>query len=143
MIEAGAALPRFGEGVRHAARILAAAMAFATAGFVFWMADITVGTSLFLLLATAWCVSPYALVAIALRRPWASTEAVLVAFATTIAISGYALYIYIVAFFVKPDPQSGLVFLFIPLWQWIGVLLGLGAAWLVERRDPARGDRPQ
>jgi len=73
-------------------------------------------------------------IALALRKPWASTEAMLVAFGTTIAVAGFALYIYTVAFFVKPDPQSGLVFLFIPLWQWIGALVGLGVAWLIERR---------
>jgi hypothetical protein len=139
MSETDVALPRIGEGVRLATMVLAAAMAIATAGLVLWLADVTVGTSLFLLLALGWCVSPYALVALALRRPWASTDAMLVAFATTLAIAGYALYIYLVAFFVKPDPQSGLVFLFIPLWQWIGAIVGLGVAWLVERR--AKGPR--
>ncbi len=134
MSEAGIALPRVAEGVRLATRILALAMAIATAGLVLGMADVTVGTSLFLLLALCWCLSPYALVALALRRPWASTEAILVAFATTVAISGLALYIYVVAFFVKPDPQGGLVLLFIPLWQWAGAMAGLGAAWLMERR---------
>jgi len=68
-----------------------------------------------------------------------SAEAVLVAFATTIAVSGFALYIYTVAFFVKPDAQSGLVFLFIPLWQWIAALVGLGVSWLLERRKPVPG----
>ena len=127
-------LPKVAEGVRLAARVLAIAMAIATAGFVIRMADITVGTSLFLLLVLGWCVSPYAAIALALHRPWKSAEAVLVALATTIAIAGLAAYVYIVAFFVKPDPQGGLVLLFIPLWQWVGVVVGLGVAWLMERR---------
>ena len=126
--------PKVAEGVRLAARVLAIAMAIATAGFVIRMADITVGTSLFLLLVLGWCVSPYAAIVMALHRPWKSTEAVLVAFATTIAIAGLAAYVYIVAFFVKPDPQGGLVLLFIPLWQWVGAVVGLGVAWLMERR---------
>lgn len=125
---------RAAAGFRLASRIVAASMAIATAGLVLRMADITVGTSLFLLLALAWCVSPYAAIVLALRKPWTGTEASLVAFATTLGVSGLALYVYSVAFFVKPDPQSGLVFLFIPLWQWVGVVVGLGVAWLVQRR---------
>jgi hypothetical protein len=128
------ALPNVAGGVRLAARILAIGMALATAGLVVSMADMTVGTSLFMVLVLGWCMSPYAAIALALHRPWKSTEAVLVAFATTIAIAGLAAYIYTVAFFVRPDPQGGLVLLFIPLWQWVGVVVGLGVAWLVERR---------
>ena len=129
-----AALPDVAAGIRQAARLLALAMGIATAGLVIRMADMTVGTSLFMLLVLGWCVSPYAAIALALHRPWSSTEAVLVALATTIAIAGLAAYTYIVAFFVKPDPQGGLVLLFIPLWQWVGVVVGLGVAWLMERR---------
>jgi hypothetical protein len=128
------ALPKVADGVRLASRLIATAMAIATAGLVIRMADVTVGTSLFLLLVLGWCVSPYAAIVMALHRPWKSTEAMLVAFATTIAIAGFAAYVYIVAFFVKPDPQGGLVLLFIPLWQWVGVVVGLGVAWLMERR---------
>ena len=140
MTDPAIVLPRVGEGVRLAARILALVMAIATAGLLLGMADVTVGTSLFLLLALAWCVSPYAAIALALRKPWSSTEAILVAFATTIAVSGLALYVYTVAFFVKPDPQGGLVLLFIPLWQWGVALVGLGVAWLMERRASGKGD---
>ena len=126
--------PRVGEGVRLATRILALMMTIATAGLMLKMADVTVGMTLFLLLALGWCVSPYVAIALALRKPWSSTDAMLVAFATTVAVAGLALYTYLVAFFVKPDPQGGLVFLFVPLWQWVGTLVGLGVAWLMERR---------
>jgi hypothetical protein len=126
--------PRAAEGFRLASRIIALMMSIATAGLLVKVADLSAGLSSFLVIMLVWCLSPYALLALALRRPWKSTEAVLVAFATTIAVSGFALYIYTVAFFVKPDAQSGLVFLFIPLWQWIGALVGLGVAWLIERR---------
>lgn len=143
MTGSDAALPKVAEGVRLAARILALVMAIATAGLVIRMADVTVGTSLFLLLVLGWCVSPYAAIALAMRRPWKSTEAVLVAFATTIGIAGLAAYVYLVTFFVKPDPQGGLVLLFIPLWQWVGVVVGLGVAWLVERRPSPPGGRAQ
>lgn len=126
--------PRAAEGFRLASRIIALLMSIATAGLLLKAADLSAGRVLFLVLVLAWAVSPYALLALALRRPWMSTEAVLVAFATTIAVSGLALYIYTVAFLVKPDAQGGLVFLFIPLWQWVGALIGLGVAWLIERR---------
>jgi hypothetical protein len=126
--------PRAAEGWRLASRIIALMMSIATAGLLVKVADLSAGLSPFLVIMLVWCLSPYALLALALRRPWMSTEAVLVAFATTIAASGFALYIYTVAFFVKPDAQGGLVFLFIPLWQWMGALVGLGVAWLVERR---------
>ena len=122
--------PRAAEGLRLASRIIALMVSIATAGLLMKVADL----SSFLVIMLVWCLSPYALLALALHRPWRSTEAALVAFATTIAVSGFGLYIYTVAFFVKPDAQSGLVFLFIPLWQWIGALAGLGVAWLIERR---------
>jgi hypothetical protein len=126
--------PRAAGGLRHASRIIALLMSFATAGLLLKAADLSAGLTLFLVILLAWCVSPYALIALALRGRWGSTEAVLVAFATTIAVCGFALYIYIITFFVKPDAQGGLVFLFVPLWQWIGALAGLGVAWVIERR---------
>ena len=107
--------PRAAEGFRLAARIIALMMSIATAALIVKVADLSTGLSNFLVLVVVWCLSPYALFALALRRPWKSTEAVLVAFATTIAASGFALYVYTVAFFVKPDAQGGLVFIFIPL----------------------------
>jgi hypothetical protein len=134
---------RAAEGFRLASRIIALMMSIATAGLLVKVADLSAGLSSFLVIVLVWCLSPYARLALALRRPWKSTEAVLVAFATTIAVSGFALYIYTVAFFVKPDAQSGLVFLFIPLWQWIGALAGLGVAWLIGRRKPMPGAKGQ
>jgi len=109
-------------------------MSIATAGLLVKVADLSAGLSSFLVIMLVWCLSPYALLALALHRPWRNTEAVLVAFATTIAVSGFGLYIYTVAFFVKTDPLSGLVFAFIPLWPWMGALVGLGVAWRMQAR---------
>lgn len=134
MNDPGPGPARAAGGLRLASRIIALLMAIATAWLLLKAADLSGGSALFLVFLLGWCVSPYALVALAPGRPWRSTEAALVAFATTVAASGFALYVYIVAFLVHPDAQGGLVFLFIPLWQWIGALLGLGVAWLVERR---------
>ena len=44
--------------------------------------------------------------------------------ATVAAAFGLAVYVQ-AFFFSKPDPQVGFVFIFVPLWQAAGVMLGV------------------
>ena len=88
-------------------------------------------------LFAAWCVAPYALLwwrtsARAIGRVQA---ALLLLVATVVAAFGLAVYVQ--AFlFSTPDAQAGLVFIFVPLWQAAGVMLGVGAsAWIGARLD--------
>ena len=89
-------------------------------------------------LFAAWCATPYALLwwrtgARAIGRVQA---ALLLLVATVVAAFGLAVYVQ-AFFFSKPDPQVGFVFIFVPLWQAAGVMLGVGAsAWIGARLDP-------
>lgn len=42
------------------------------------------------------------------------------------------LWVYIDTALIHPDPQGGLVFLFVPLWHWLLVLVLLGACGLIR-----------
>lgn len=88
-------------------------------------------------LFAAWCVLPYALLwwrtsARAVGR----IEAGLLLLTATVA-TAFGLAVYVQAFFFsKPDAQVGLLFIFMPLWQAAGVMLGVGAsAWIGARLD--------
>jgi hypothetical protein len=88
-------------------------------------------------LFAAWCVAPYALLwwrtgGRAIGRVEAG---LLLLVATVTAAFGLSVYVQAV-FFAKPGAQAGLLFVFIPLWQAAGVMLGVGAAaWIGERLD--------
>jgi hypothetical protein len=91
---------------------------------------------LFLPFAT-WSLAPYAAVAHVLRRRTsglASRGAVCLAAALLAGTTAYVLYS---AFVVHLDPQSGLVFLFLPLWQLLGVAPILWVAQWLARREAA------
>jgi len=78
-----------------------------------------------------WATSPYVLLALAgprLRRP-ARQWVVLLG---DVVLTGGAIWIYIVGFVIETDAQSALLFVFVPLYQWVGcgvvfALAGLAA----------------
>ena len=132
-VGAGGALAR----ARHV-RVVAASAALVTLGiltvaggpgaiegpgrFLFWGA------------ISAWSILPYVLLfrSVPLRPPHAVAEWLLVALTWGIAILG--IWALASAFFFHLDPQSALVALFLPLWQLIGVAVGLVATgWLAGR----------
>ncbi len=43
---------------------------------------------------------------------------------TAALISGFAIYCLVNAFFLNPDPQSGIVFIFLPLYQIAAAIIG-------------------
>jgi hypothetical protein len=57
------------------------------------------------------------------RHPCIEWGAALTILIGALAISGYGLLVLVHAFFVEPDAQSGLVFIFLPFWQLAGALL--------------------
>ena len=85
-----------------------------------------VGLALFV----AWALSPYAALAWLSSRPlnpW-------VLLAGAVLIGASALLFYYDGFVRRPDPQSGLLVLFLPLWQLIAcVVVGLIALRLSHR----------
>lgn len=65
----------------------------------------------------AWMIAPYVVVSRMSRRLWKSSGAgfVLVLAATAVVMSTAAVLWH--AYFVNPNPESGRVLLFVPIWQ--------------------------
>ena len=93
----------------------------------------------------AWALLPYLPLALMSRvRTGSLTFAILLA-AGSLGVVGFGLFVYVYAFLIELDAQSALVFIFVPLYQWAGVLvtaavavLGWLIAHLVARRAGAR-----
>jgi hypothetical protein len=50
-------------------------------------------------------------------------------------VVGFGGYVYYNGFVAHPDPQSGLLLVFVPVYQWIAVAITLGLAWWLARRE--------
>ena len=49
-------------------------------------------------------------------------------------VAAFGASVYFDGFVAHPDPQSGLLLVFVPVYQWVGVVITLiCAAWLVRR----------
>jgi hypothetical protein len=48
----------------------------------------------------------------------------------TVTVTGFAIQVYVGGFFTYPDAQSALLFIFLPLYQWLIILAG-GIIYLV------------
>lgn len=72
------------------------------------------------LLIGAWSLAPYGVCAAAGRRVSAGREG-LVWLAASALLTGMSAALLYDAFVARPDAQSGLVFVFLPLWQLVGL----------------------
>ncbi len=81
----------------------------------------------------AWALLPYAALYLAARRAKEGRWANFVALATVV-ITGLALAAFVFGFFVRPDPQSGLMFVVLPLYQLLVAVPLLIATFVVTRR---------
>lgn len=96
----------------------------------------------FLILVLLWACSPYAALFVLARRtssggPWPIVLPVCV-----LATMLFGLYFFWQGFFVQPDPQSGLLFVFLPFYQlaFVGVVFVVGTltrAWSGQARERA------
>ena len=118
------------------ARAIALGSAVATIGFMAWVADWSSNPSIlaFMIGLLAWCVSPYASIAVVARKPRASASSAIALLATALVVAGFAAVVYVDAFFIHLDAQGGLVFLFVPIVQWMGAAIGIVATHLLDRR---------
>ena len=69
----------------------------------------------------AWAGGPYVAVALVARRPSSSRASRLIALLTAIGLTAFGAYSLFTAFVTHLDAQSGIVFVFLPLYQLIGV----------------------
>jgi len=99
---------------------------------VWWLSAIVFG---------AWALAPYLFVAWETRRqPPVMGSRVLLALAAVV-MTAFGVAVLVSAFVLHPDPQSGLVILFVPIWQSLGLVpFVLGSRYFAfrsERRSDA------
>ena len=115
-------------------RVVAVASILASIGLMAWAAAWSRSGLGFILALTAWCVSPYALLALVSGRMRASRAGAITVLVTTILVAGAAAVAYVDAFFIHLDAQGALILIFMPVWQWVGTVIGLAVAALFEFR---------
>jgi hypothetical protein len=80
----------------------------------------------------AWAAVPFAGVAIVNRYLSKNLLTSLILFATAVTITGGGLYILVEAFITHLDPQSGIIFIFLPFLQCVVVAIGTGLVLLIR-----------
>ena len=115
--------------------------AILTLGFAIYAAQgAESGTLPFLILVILWACSPYAVLFVLARLSSASGPWPFLLPVCTLATMLFGLYFFWQGFFVQPDPQSGLLFIFLPFYQlaFVGVIFVVGAltkAWSGRARE--------
>lgn len=133
------ALGEFGMPLKAVTQVLAVLGAALTVGIALYAAQgAESSTLLFLILVLLWACSPYAALLFLARRtssgPWCIALPICV-----LATMLFGLYFFWQGFFVQPDPQSGLLFVFLPFYQlaFVGVVFVIGVltkAWQGRER---------
>lgn len=117
-----------------AVRIVAGASAAATLALMLWAMTFSWSGLAFVLGLMAWCVSPYALLAFAAGAMRASRRGAIALLVTTVLVAGAAAAAYVDAFFIHLDAQGALILVFMPVWQWVGAIVGVVVASLLPAR---------
>ncbi len=117
-----------------AVRAVAAASAVATLALMAWAMTFSWSGLAFVAGLMAWCVSPYAVLAFAAGGMRASRRGLVTLLVTTILVAAAAAAAYVDAFFIHLDAQGALILLFMPVWQWVAVVIGLVVASLLHSR---------
>ena len=88
-----------------------------------------------------WVVSPFVFLLHATRRFDGNRARDIGLLLVSLAMALFAAFVYYDAFFVSLDAQGALVFIFVPLWQWVGAALSVAAldGWAWWRRRRPRG----
>lgn len=95
------------------------------------------GGYLFLAGFIAWALAPYALIAVLQRRlPVTARGTLLGALYTLIALAGVAVAVDVA--FIHIDAQGALVFIFLPVYQLVAVLVVVAVNALLPGRDVNR-----
>ena len=117
-----------------AVRLVAGASAAATLALMLWAMTFSWSGLAFVLGLMAWCVSPYALLAFAAGAMRASRRGAIALLVTTVLVAGAAAAAYVDAFFIHLDAQGALILVFMPVWQWVGAVIGIVVASLLPSR---------
>jgi len=117
-----------------AQRLVAGVSAAATLALMLWAMTFSWSGLAFVLGLMAWCVSPYALLAFAAGAMRVSRRGAIALLVTTILVAGAAAAAYVDAFFIHLDAQGALILVFMPVWQWVGAIVGVVVASLLPAR---------
>jgi len=117
-----------------AVRALSAASAVATLALMVWAMTFSWSGLAFVVGLMAWCVSPYAVLAFAAGGMRASKRSLVTLLVTTVLVAGAAAVAYVDTFFIHLDAQGALILLFMPVWQWVAVVVGLVVASLLPSK---------
>ncbi|MEE9523684.1 MAG: hypothetical protein V3V59_02920 [Thermodesulfovibrionales bacterium] len=93
-------------------------------GIVWWLGFLAFGI---------WAISPYCFMTISHYLLINNNKQSIVFLVSSILIILFGMFIYYDGFFIHIDAQSALLFIFIPLYQWIGCGISLGLAKLISR----------
>ena len=99
--------------------ILSAALITVSLGFI------TMSTSLSLtaLGFIAWAVSPYLYLAV-LAKLVPRKLSIYATLILALLVAGFGISVIIDATFIHSDAQGGLIYIFVPLWQWAFLVIG-------------------
>ena len=115
-------------------RVIAAASAAGVLALMVWAMTFSLERLAFVAGLMAWCISPYAVLAFAAGGMRASRRALVALLVATILVAGAAAAAYVDAFFIHLDAQGALILLFMPVWQWVAVVIGLVVAPLLPSK---------
>ncbi len=80
-----------------------------------------------------WAISPYLFAAFMIKQSTQSVETLVVTgISTVLAIGG--IFLLIDAMYIHLDAQSALVFVVIPMYQWIILLIAALAIYIIHRK---------
>lgn len=122
-------------GLAQASVATCVAAATATLGLMAWAASWSWSGLAFMVSLMAWSVSPYVPLGFASRKPRASRGSAVALLVTAVVVAAFGAAVYVDAFFIHLDAQGALVFLFVPVLQWVGALLGIVVAARLEPRE--------
>jgi len=115
-------------------RAIAAASTAGLLALMVWAMTFSLERLAFVVGLMAWCISPYAVLAFAAGAMRASRRALVTLLVTTVLVAGAAAVAYVDTFFIHLDAQGALILLFMPVWQWVAVVIGIIVASLLPSK---------
>lgn len=128
--------------MRAAALALALLGGLATLGILVTVMEFKPDGAGFLIGITLWALSPFAGLWLMAKRRQPPRGWLAIAIVAGLVVDA-SVWVYAEGFFVKPDAQSGLLFLFMPFWQWIAVASAIVVAAIIGSRGGAIDGTPK
>lgn len=118
--------------ISRSSRMLLLVFAAFSVGLLIWATRWDLGSIMLLPMFGAWLLAPYAVLWFVSRRLRYGAQAV-IHLIGSLAVGLFGVGILIYGFVANPDPQSGLLLLFIPIWQLVGAGLTVGLGLVAGR----------